>query len=382
MQPHAGIVVTRSPDYEVLVVGAGLAGLTAAAYLQRDGVTVDMVERAGGVRADGAGIVLHPNAMTHLARLDTSIAAEGYALERQLTTADGITATVDWEAVWGCNRRPLAVHRPRLARRLAECLRPNTVKWNTRPIAMRPKRDFVLVAFSDGTEKTYRVVIGADGVHSWVRTALAPDVRAQPGDHVYWRFVVPSVGVCSTSNWQTWRKGVKFVGLIPLGHNRSHVFCQMPARLADLSRPPQEQLRMVVSDMGPTVGAIVDASDQATDWHWGTALTVALPQWVVGRVALVGDAAHAMSPAISQGGAMAIEDASVLGNEVKRHGATRRALSAYFMRRRDRVRSVERMARLHLLMMENIASAARARRQSDPTGWYRFLYGELRKPVL
>lgn len=380
MQP--GNVVTKIPDHEVLVVGAGLAGMATAAYLQRDGVTVDVVERAGGVRADGAGIVLHPNAMAPLARLDADIDAEGHTLEKQVTTAEGVTAAVHWEAVWGRNRRPLAVHRPRLAKRLERCLRPDTVRWNTQPTAIQPKRDVVTVTFTDGTEKNYRVVIGADGVHSWVRTTVAPEVKAQLGDHVYWRFVAPSVGVCSTSNWQVWRQGVKFVGVIPLGHNRTHVFCQTPARLADLSREPREQLRVIVNDMGPAVRAIVDASDQAIDWHAGAALTVALPQWVAGRVALVGDAAHAMSPAISQGGAMAIEDAAVLGSEVKRHGATREALSAYFVRRRDRVRRVERMAQLHLLMMEKPGgNAVQTQWKSDPAEWYRFLYRELREPV-
>ncbi|MEU2234634.1 FAD-dependent oxidoreductase [Streptomyces vietnamensis] len=376
-------------DADVLVIGAGIAGLTTAARLLAQGLRVTVVERAEGLQAAGAGIMLHPNALAHLDHLGPELYATGTGIARQVTTdPDGTATTLDWAAVWGGPRLPLAVQRIRLAELMLRHLPEGTVRWSTEPVALHQRPDHVEAEFAGGRRhERYGVVIGADGVNSWVRRQYV-DPAAEPRylGHVYWRTTVPSQAPFDFTDWRIWRAGGHFFGGMPIGGGRHHVFLQ-----ADLDRPVKvpadrahPELVALAAEMGPRVGALVAALDPADSYNVRPALGLSVRRWTAGRIALLGDAAHSFSPATTQGGAMAIEDSAVLAEELARSGVGPRALADYEARRLPRVRDFTRLARLHGVLSSSIqhglalaAPGAAPRPAPSPTAWFRRLYRPL-----
>lgn len=366
----------------MLVVGTGLAGLSAAAMLQESGFDVEVVERADSLQAVGAGITLHPNARAALGALDEVIAPHGAEIQRQVVEDhEGVQSELAWDAVWGDGRVPLGIARGVLAEQLFGQLETGTVAFSTQPVALTQSAGAVDVEFSDGRKGRYRVVLGADGINSWVRRkVVAPCVKPHFLGQVYWRTVAPASGPLDLSQWCVWRSGSHYAGGLPVGRGRVHFFLQLatdevPMLTAAESRALFER---VVATFPPRLHEIAGGLG-AEPLYFTAASTVSAERWTVGRVALVGDAVHALSPASTQGGAMAIEDAQVLSEELRAHGLGPVALLRYAARRRPRVARVQRMTRLHLMLLESKMpqTKARERSQQGPVDWYRKLYGPL-----
>jgi 2-polyprenyl-6-methoxyphenol hydroxylase-like FAD-dependent oxidoreductase len=368
---------------DVLVVGAGIAGMTVAAELRRLGVGVDVVERTAHLQAAGAGIMLHPNALTHLAHLGPGPAETGAVIERQLIIdRDGTSTVLDWASVWGQGRLPLAIHRGRLAELMLAALPPATVRWSAAPQRLAAHDDEVVVTFADGRQRRYRMVVGADGVHSWVRRCFAPEVEPHYLGQTYWRTTVPARAPLDFPEWRVWRAANHFFGAMPIGDGRVHVFLQAgwpDPTLLDRARPDR-QMRRLAAEMGSPVVEMVGSLDLA-ELRVRPALGLIAPCWVHGRIVLVGDAAHSVPPSTTQGGALAIEDAAVLADEVGRHGLEEAALRAYELRRRPRVASFARHAQLHATLMESLQSnptpGAGRDVAGDAAGWFQRLYRPL-----
>lgn len=375
---------------EVLVVGAGIAGLAVAAELQARGVTTDVVDQAPSSPAAGAGIILHPNAQVHLADVGDLLARRGARIARQrFNHATGQSTEVPWETVWGEGRRPIAIHRRVLAQLLADRLAPETIRWSTRVEGIAPAGDGVDVRFADGSRARYALVLAADGVRSGIRRHVDADAEASYLGQMYWRLTVRWRPPFDVEDWLVWRRDRRFFGAMPVGEGRTHVFLQVHLeRSVDVPEGQElATMREEAARFGPPVERMVGeiVADQGV--HVGPAFGISCRRWVRGRVALVGDSAHAFSPILSQGGALAIEDAAVLGQEVERRNLTPEALGEYERRRRPRVAHVIRMSRLHLMLID--AGVAHptgsgdgwSRRPQSAAAWLRNLYTPLREPV-
>lgn len=370
------------PDRDALVVGTGLAGLTAAAMLQASGLDVEVVERAETLKAAGAGITLHPNARVALGPLDELLAPHGAEIRRQVVEDhEGVRSELAWDAVWEDGRLPLGIARSVLAEQLFARLEPGTVAFSTHPVALDQRPDGVDVRLSDGRSARYALVIGADGIHSWVRrTVVDPEAEPRYLGQVYWRTVAPGRGPLAFTDWRVWRSGPHYAGGLPVGHGRVHFFLQMATRrVPELSEAESRALFERTAAGFPARLREVVAALGDEPLHFTAASTISARRWVDGRVGLVGDAVHALSPASTQGGAMAIEDASVLAEEVRAHGPGPEALARYAERRRPRVAHLQRMSRVHLMLLESEMpkSAAAERAARGPVAWYRTLYGPL-----
>lgn len=373
-------------DADVLVVGAGIAGLTLAGRLLAEGLSVEVVERSPGLRATGAGIMLHPNALACVPELEGDLRRHGTVIDRQVVVDPLVTTVVDWREVWGAAGPPIAVHRARLAELLAGAIAPGLVRWATAPTGLVQDDGGASVRLAGGPPRRYGLVVGADGVGSWARGAVDPRAVPRPLGQTYWRTTVAAEPPFDFPEWRVWRAGSRFFGAMPIGGGRAHVFVQ------DTTAPgpaPERPALATMRALARTTGAAVEAlaaglgDDEEVDVR--QPLGVAAGRLAAGRVVLVGDAAHAVSPATTQGGALAVEDAAVLADEVGRHGASPAAALAYERRRRPRLERFARLARMHLALMESmrpatVGAASHGGQVRDGAAWFRRLYEPLMAP--
>ena len=200
----------------------------------------------------------------------------------------------------------------------------------------------VSVGFSDGSTGDYDLVVGADGIGSTVR-ALALTTAA-PSDlgTMNWRSIAPIHPAGLTGLQMHLGDGCMF-GLVPMGAGRTYGFAYVvQPRFRDPLEGRLDRLRNRFAKFGSRVQeylASLERDDQvicsAMEW-------MELEKWHTGRVVLVGDAAHASSPMMGQGGCMAMEDACVLAEELRASATVESALASHVGRRKPRVGWVQR----------------------------------------
>ncbi|MEX1365988.1 MAG: FAD-dependent monooxygenase [Nannocystaceae bacterium] len=337
------------PDDPVIVAGAGPGGLAAAVALHRVGIPVLLLERAPDVRAEGAGLTLQVNAMRMLAAIGMGelVAAAGEPLQMgAITTASGTVLSSmpldDASERYGASG--VAIHRGALARVLASALPAGILRCNSEATDVRADDEGVTVLLRDGTELRGRALVGADGIHSRVRASLWEQVPLRYAGYTCWRGVAPvarPLGEGAMS--ERWGRGLRF-GIVPLSAHETYWF-------AVANAPPngrdgddvKSELRQRFAEFADPVPTLIDATAAEAILRNDIVDIAPLPRWTKGRVALLGDAAHAMTPNMGQGACQAIEDAVVLAHCLCTQDDVAVALVSYETRRKARaVRFVTR----------------------------------------
>jgi 2-polyprenyl-6-methoxyphenol hydroxylase-like FAD-dependent oxidoreductase len=224
----------------------------------------------------------------------------------------------------------------------------------TTPVAITDTIDAVEVACSDGTRGRYEVVVGADGIRSQVRAMCFADSPPRYVGQMYWRTSV-SAEVVDTATMMF--AADRFVALLPLGHGETYVAAQL-FRPQPFDLDPAtwtDEVRARFSDFAAPVPDALAALAPETV-HFGPAEEIERDQWRAGRVVLVGDAAHACSPTLAQGGSLAFEDALVLAEHlstVSTNADLDRALDTFVARREPRARWVRERTRLHMQVLND-----------------------------
>ena len=303
----------------VLVVGAGIGGLTAAIALRRVGVAVTVVDQAKTFGALGAGITLQPNATAMLAAL-------GVKLEPSVVCSIGEVAIVNERGrVLVGGGAPLEargygalnIRRPDLHEALRAAAGDVPIELQRRVTGVAPLRDGkVRVSFEKGETGDWDFVVGADGVHSRVRSALLPPRDCEPrySGQTCWRFVLEAPDLAPSVTVERWGPGRR-VGVVPLSQGGLYIYIVQsspPGTVTARSRDI-EAIQQRFSDVDERLDAILDRARAAgVEPHHGDLIDLPLVHFGEGRVLLVGDAAHAMTPNLGQGAGMAIEDAGTL----------------------------------------------------------------------
>ncbi len=306
----------RLEGLRVLVVGAGLAGLAAARTLDRVGAAVRVVERSAASTGAGMGIYLPGNAVRALRQLglEPEVAERACRIERQRFSDHRgrllFELRVDevWSGVGAC----LALPRADLHAALLAGAGNVPIIWGARPVELRIDGDRVVVALDDGSTDDYDLVLGADGLHSSVRTMTFGAVDPHPVGQYAYRFVLAGAADAAVTD-RCWSvrlgRGTSFL-TIPIGRGSLYCYCDGPPGAAELSA------RELLAGYAEPVPGLIDRLDEATAGaavvQGGPIEEVDLRSWSRGRVLLVGDAAHATSPNMAEGAAMALEDAIVL----------------------------------------------------------------------
>ncbi|MDG4810323.1 FAD-dependent oxidoreductase [Micromonospora sp. WMMD1120] len=337
-------------DSHAVVVGGGIGGLSAALALHRHGWRVTVLERAAELREVGAGLSLMANAVRALDALGLGPAlrdgghgeAPGGIRDRHGRWLSRVDAA---DMVRQLGTTALGVHRATLHRTLREALPASSVHTDATVEHVEPGPDRAEVRYR-GTDGGHTLaadlVVGADGLRSRVRAQLWP----RHPDPVYagsttWRAAIAFPDPVPAAI--TWGPGAEF-GMVPIGAGQLYWYAAVNTPPGGHAPDELAAVRERFGDWHDPIPALLTATPpEVVLRHDIYHLAEPLPSYVRGRVALLGDAAHPMTPNLGQGAGQAIEDAVVLG-AVCAGGAADvpGALAAYDAQRRPRSQSVAR----------------------------------------
>ncbi len=341
-----------------VIVGGGIGGLSAAIALRRAGVQATVFEQAAQLGEIGAGISLWPNAMKALGKLGLADAVQSVGRplrpKGQLRSWRG---EVFYEVPSaGLEERfggpTVAVHRADLQRTLLSALDESAVRLGAGFTGFEQDRGGVVARFADGREEPCELLIGADGLRSTARARLLGDGPPLFAGYVAWRGVAymegdPTPGVAGS---ESWGRGERF-GLVKLGRGRVYWYAtkNAPEGEKDAGRGARagrkEELLARFGGWHEPVPTLIRATEESNIHLDGVYYREPSARWGEGRVTLLGDAAHPMTPDLGQGACQAIEDAVVLAKCVEEEPDAEAALGLYEARRMDRTARVVRQAR-------------------------------------
>jgi len=339
-----------------IVVGGGIGGLSLARELDRRGLAAVVLERAPKLATVGAGIIMNPNAMAvleanGLAECVRSRSAP-YLARDTYDHRGRRLATRDYRPLYTAGRLAIGAlcHRAHLHECLYDGLTPGSVHLDTRIVALHAGPDRVRVETDRGEVFTGDVLIGADGIRSTVRARFfGPNEPVYLGYRSH-RFVVPN-GDGLEHFTEFLGRGLR-VGLVPIGGGQLYVWTTFnsPRESRAWALESVDTLRALFAEIAdPRVRRAFGRLESADGVVCTDIEEVRQAGWASGRVALLGDAAHALTPNMGQGAGMAMEDAVILAEELvraSRHEAdVPEALARYVARRRRRVDTIVRLSR-------------------------------------
>lgn len=331
-----------------LVIGGGIAGMSAALVLSGQGVAVDLIDADPEWRTYGAGISVTGTslrALDDLGLLDEVRQRGHVASGFKGRSPDG---GILFEAPLVPDAAPINCSGGIMRSELHEILSakvkasPVAVRLGTTVSSLDDTGDGVDVEFSDGSRGRFDLVIGADGIYSQTRSHLFPDAPAPVfTGQGCWRAIAPRPeGMTGTEMF--------FGGPVKLGFNPvspTHMYLFALEHVPDNPRYAQEdmvgRLKDLLASFGSYVAEVRDGlGDHSLVNYRPLEWQLLADPWYKGRVVLVGDAAHATTPHMASGAGMAIEDALVLGRELAGHDSVDTALASFMAHRFERARIV------------------------------------------
>jgi len=342
----------------VLLVGAGIGGLTAALALQRAGLKVSVFEAAPQLGEVGAGLTISPNA-THALEyvgLGPFMAEHGDKPEAGASvhykTAEVLYYTQrdsEFRSRYGAEY--YQIHRADIHTALADAVKtndPNAIHLSHAFKSFSQSADKVTATFANGKSYTGDLLIGCDGVRSAVRAQLYGAESPRFTGQVAFRglvdaepvkaHIVPTPsstamgpGRIFTRYFVRKRKLLNFVGIARTDAWKEEGW-SIPATV--------EEMLSVYADFNDHVRAIIASTPVGRLFKWALFDRDPLPQWTKGRVTLLGDAAHPMLPFLGMGAAMALEDGAVLGRCFEASATIDEAVARYEVARKGRTTSV------------------------------------------
>jgi 2-polyprenyl-6-methoxyphenol hydroxylase-like FAD-dependent oxidoreductase len=337
---------------KVLIVGAGIGGLTAAIALRRAGIDAEVFERAPQLLDVGAGISLWPNAVKGLDKLGVGPPVRAAAVASYVggihTWRGALLAPADADEVAREFGAPMVIlHRADLLATLHRAAGPETVRLGVTATAFREDTDGVSLALEGGETARGAALIGADGIRSTIRGQLFPDAKPRFAGQKAWRGVVGFAAPPGAGFWgETWGAGARF-GLLPMVNDRVYWYATRNAIENEPEMPDgrrAELLRLFGSWHAP-IGALIAATDEGAILRNDLYDLPPMQTWSRGRVTLLGDAAHATTPNLGQGGCQAIEDAVVLARALSQTADVEAALQAYEAQRIARANRIIELSR-------------------------------------
>lgn len=354
----------------IIIIGGGIGGLAAALALQRRGFRVVVYERAPEIREIGAGLIVTPNARRALNDLgvDKALAAASSCVPVMHTcdyaTGAIVRAVQNEQIIRQHGVATLQVHRADLHGLLMEAVRTND------PAALRPGHEFVelsqdqvgvSVTFANGASDHADVLIGADGNASAVRSFLFPGEATKFNGQVAFRALIPDELVPPSARQLQMAmhpgprryllhyplRGGCIMNLIGCGQSDSWAEegWSIPAT--------NDEFANAYSDFAPDLVTLIRNIPPGALFKWGLRDREPLKTWTIGRVTMLGDAAHPMTPFLGQGACMAVEDALLLGRAFAASETADEAFQRYEAARKTRGTNVQLWSREEGLALQD-----------------------------
>ncbi len=332
---------------DVLIQGAGIGGLTLAIALQQRGYKVKIVERSAGLVEVGAGIWMAANPMQVFTRLGFAekISEAGWAVKllRLQDWKSGDIRTTDMSQIaqeYGFET--IALHRSVLQRLLFEQLEANSVRFGCEVASVTQSGEQVFASLSDGSRCAAAIVVGADGFNSQMRRMAGLGGEKRYSGSSSYRAIARGASILPAEAeheaYEIWAKGCR-VGFSKINVDDYYWYMTFdaPAAEASLESERKTHAETLFRTYFPQwIGLLKNTRTQdilRTDISDLKPLT----QWSSGRIGLIGDAAHATTPNLGQGGAMAVEDALALADAFKILGLNEAAWKRFEQLRRKKV---------------------------------------------
>lgn len=331
------------------VVGAGIGGLTAALALHRRGLRVSVYERAAQFGEVGAGISLWPNATRVLKRLGVLDAVEQRSARLGYLGVCDAAGRVLMRVPTDRYEVPsLCAYRPDLVEALRAALPDGTVRLGHTLTAVEERDDQVFASFANGSVAGADILVGADGIRSAVRASTLGATSPRYSGYPCWRGIAPVTRQWETGRFtESWGDGKRF-GLLPTGGGRMYWYAtaNLPAgtRL-DHADAEKARVAALFADWHDPIPEMI-ASTHADRVLFNDIHDLAPSRpWHTGRTVLIGDAIHATTPNLGQGGCTAIEDGWLLA-ELLQDKPYREAFAAFEKARYGRTTRVTKQSLL------------------------------------
>lgn len=344
---------------DITIIGDGIAGLTAALALLRQGCRVTLFEQAAQFEEVGAGITLSQPASRGLfalglrerieaaADIPARAGSADYASGERIGTADKVGEARETGEV----PYYYQIHRADLHQILADAVMeagPDTIQLGRRFASLRQDDRGVTARFEDGLEVRSAILVGADGINSRVRSALFGEESARFTGQVAYRFLIP---VEQVEEFMRLGPSVSYLGpgrqllryIIRHGTLVNGVaFVRTDSWTCEGWSTPATREEMLghFADWNDDVKGLLRHAPIDGTRKWALFDRDPLPQWTEGRVTLMGDGAHPMLPFLGLGAAMGIEDAIVFARAWQGVNDPVDALSVYEEARRERANYV------------------------------------------
>ncbi|MEA2332874.1 MAG: FAD-dependent urate hydroxylase [Thermoleophilaceae bacterium] len=342
-----------TPDpLRVAVVGAGMGGLSAGIALRDAGFEADVYERAPEILPVGAGVCMWPNGAKALNALGVGRRIESHsppisAVRYHSSTGERLS-TIDLEPLtMSVGQRAYPLAREDLQAALLDRFGAERLHLGHECVGVEQRDGSATVQFANGRQAAADLVIGADGVRSVVRGFVNTAAELRYGYSTWLGMVPGELGLNPPDVFSFYVGDGRRLGILPVSGDRLYYFFDAPVAEDHAGSPEGDKatLRELFAGWAQPVQDLIDAIGEGLP-RMPVHDLEPLPTYVNGRIALIGDAAHASTPTLGQGGALAMEDSLVLARCLLTCGVgVDDALARYDSERRHRAEPVVAAAR-------------------------------------
>jgi 2-polyprenyl-6-methoxyphenol hydroxylase-like FAD-dependent oxidoreductase len=322
------------------IIGAGIGGLTTAIALQQAGIDFELFEAAPELKPVGAGIVMASNAMQVFQRLgiEKKIMAAGleiemaYGVDQSFRLISGLAVREKVAPRYGIGS--YALHRGRLQQVLLSEIDSAKIQRNKKLSSLKQANQKVTMTFEDGSAHDADLVIGADGIKSAVRKSLFGEVPLRYSGQTCWRGMTKYTLSAEKqfNSYEMWgnQKGLRF-GFVPTAPGEVYYFTTFFTQANGYDEPDQlkRSLLQKYSCFGEISTQLIESTPKENIIRSDINDFKPIQRWWLGRVALLGDAAHATTPNLGQGGCQAVEDGYVIAKCLKENALIEKAFENY-----------------------------------------------------
>ena len=328
-----------------IIIGGGIGGLVAALALRRRGIAAQVYEKSEALRDVGAGISLWPNATKALRKLGLGERLQAICLTNvdnalRRWNGDYISRTSACELERRFGGGIVILHRAELLKMLADAVGYDSLHLGHLLSSIAMTSPGVSAFFANGASAQGDFLIGADGLHSVVRAQLGHTDEVRYSGYTSWRSVVAfnREGVIPG---ETWGAGKRF-GIFPIHGDRVYWWATNNATEGerDPIGGPQSLLLSLFNRWHEPIGALIRAGDGPTILRNDIYDRDPVASWGHGRLTLLGDAAHPMTPNFGQGACQAIEDSMELACCLAATAKVEVALNEYERKRIKRIKAI------------------------------------------